>query len=643
MVELLLLMPNVSASANRNRSLIMACSGGHTEIVEKLLMCTDVDASVSSSLCFRLAAAAGHYDVVQRLLSVPGVQPSACNNFALRRAAARGHYRVVELLLRLKMVTAPPETLFFAARHGHLDVVQLLLSKRFCRASAERMLAVRLAAGAGHSEIVETLLRSVVENGDPLVTADVTDAFVKAAKNGCVDAMKTLLRFEGVHIDTNGCPAIKLAAAAGHCAVIAELLDLAEIDVDNASNAFVLAASSGHLEVVRLFLDDSRLRIPIPESQRALREAASIGALLIIDAILERFPLLDVFSSEGEALLRSATNGHADVVSRLLKHKGADSFIHDALLRASAHGHVPIIESLLSRARSRSILLALCASAQAGEVPACRRLLQSVTSNPNRRERRDAIANSLVAAAENGHAPVVDILLQHGAESVSQYPQALLSASQRGHGAVVSLLMRCRLPRKLLDRAVKTALSSGTPSVVAELLRDPYIYDRYGKPGRSASVVLLDSKARETMRMATMQLAAERDATLRICLLLRRASWPLWSCLRHRIMLFSHAAFLEGDTDAAKMDDLKGVLKRVDFSLMLAGAPSIGSTTSITLANITAAAAATASMSTSVSSVRSNSNSRGSSQSYHGDEEAKGYIRSRRRSSYQIMLESLED
>ena len=234
---------------------------------------------------------------------------------------------------------------------------------------------------------------------------------------------------------------------------------------------------------------------------------------------------------------------------------------------------------------------------------------------------------ALLSAAEHGHEVVVDILMHSDVDLSVAYSQALQVAALRGHDVIVGLILNVKLPRNVLNRAFESAVASGRTSVVARMLRDERIYSRYGTAHAhvASAPVLNFPKARNALRSARRQLWAERKSTLIICLLLRRASWPLWSSLRHRIMLFSHGEYLEGSSDEAKMDDLRNLLKRVDFSLMMAGAPSIGSTT---------AGMASLSMS-------AGTRSRHESSSSLPDDafSSRGHSRSRRRSSYQIMLE----
>jgi cytohesin len=203
-----------------------------------------------------------------------------------------------------------------------------------------------------------------------------------------------------------------------------------------------------------------------------LVSAAQSGSLETCRALLEAGALVDQANPQGwTALLQAAASGHAHIISLLVK-AGADlkSRTDDdwtALPVAAANGHRSAVDGLIA------------AGAPVNYVPEPSQGSQSVSARAdvtagNPFQARKRCWSALYAAAQAGHAEIVDHLLDAGADT-GQLDEdgvsALEAAAFRHHEAVVEVLLtRAALPQDQMDKALHRAAQIGNVRIAVKLL-----------------------------------------------------------------------------------------------------------------------------------------------------------------------------
>jgi ankyrin repeat protein len=437
---------DLSGYAQRS-SLIAAACNGHAETVAWLLA-RGADARLRAHEGTRAldwAAQEGHLSVVERLLAHdPGLLdlPGFRERTALAAAADNGHAQMVALLLARgsdarRRCTDGTHTLDWAAQNGHEAVVELLLAHDpdllDLPGRAERT-ALIAAAGGGHESLVARLLGL---GADPRRReSDGTHALDWAAQKGHLEVVRRLLAHDPGLVDLQGFGGrtALLAAAASHRPEVVSWLLAQGADVRartaDGGGALDGAAQNGDVAVLDLLLahDPGLLQEPGYHDRPALSAAASAGQLEAVRLLLTRGADARRCEPSGtHALDWAAQEGHQQVVEMLLAH---DPLLVDlpgyggrtALIAAAANGHAPLVQLLL----------------------AC---------GADARVRRASGSHALDGAAENGHAAVVRLLLVHEA-ALLELPghgqrTPLAAAAAGGHVELVrELLTRGADPRQ---------------------------------------------------------------------------------------------------------------------------------------------------------------------------------------------------
>lgn len=272
-------------------------------------------------------------------------------------------------------------------------------------------------------------------------------------------------------------------------------------------HALIAAARQGRLELVRALLErgaDPAKRMP--DGAHALDGAAEGGHLAVVEQLLARDPeLLDLPGfCERTALIAAAGEGHAQLVRALLE-RGADPRRRAdngarALDLAASQGQLAVVQLLLAHDPQLLDLpgggenTALMVAAGWGHAEVVRVLLER---GADARKRLADGRHALDWAAHRGHPAAVEQLLTHDPLllRLPGYDErtALIAASMYGHAEVVRVLLaRGAHPRKRLAsgfRALDLAAHQGHQAVVERLLaHDPQLLDLPGAGERTALV-----------------------------------------------------------------------------------------------------------------------------------------------------------
>lgn len=440
------------ADSKGRTPLIAAAYMGHHEVVEILL---DHKAAVDladgdgrtalsvAALCVPTAAGVKGYGEVAGLLLERGADPGHRDNDGmtpLLLAAYEGNDEVVELLLEAGAdvdETAGPDGSITAA------------------AAVTPLLA---AAAMGHMKTVSRLLfwGAAVD----AIDCEGRTALCLAAARGSVRVVRALLDrgLDENHRDDLGWTPLHAAACEGHRAVCAALTEhgsmarVGEMDIEGRT-PLILAAQEGHWSTVKLLLDR---RSPIDhrayDGHSALTAALLEGHAEVADLLMRRGADTNVRDAEGRPLLyRLVLEGLLDMATLLIEKGGVplesrDSEGRTALHVASWQGRLDIVELLLkhganANAQDRAGRPPLHSVAWTENAEVGRRLLEAGGVNIDLACHQGATVLSI--AAQEGHAAIVAMLLERGANPshVDKYNRTPVKvAGKHGHINIVRLL-----------------------------------------------------------------------------------------------------------------------------------------------------------------------------------------------------------
>lgn len=458
-----------------------AAWGGHEEIVLTLLKHgAEVDRSDSEGRTPLIAAAyMAHKEAVEILLDAgadlnlaDGDGRTALSVAALcvpSAAGGRGHGEVVNLLLERG---ADPEhkdrdgmtPLLLASYEGHEEVVELLLEAgadvdESSGAHPSAVTPLLAAAAMGHAGTVNRMLfwGAAVDGID----GEGRTALCLAAAKGSVEVVRALLDrgLDENHKDDLGWTPLHAAACEGHknvCAILTERGSMArvgELDVEGRS-PLILAAQEGHCSTVRLLLDrKSPIDHRAYDGHSALSAAALQGHREIVELLMRRGADTDVRDAEGRPLLYLLIlEDRLDMATLLIEKGGVPLESKDAEGRTALHvaawrGDLEGIELLLKcgadpNARDLDGRPPLHSVAWRGHAAAGRLLLRAKGLNIDLACKQQG-ATALSIAAQEGHAEIVAMLLEKGAEpdNVDRYGRSPVKvAGKQGHFTIVRLL-----------------------------------------------------------------------------------------------------------------------------------------------------------------------------------------------------------
>ena len=313
--------------------------------------------------------------------------------------------------------------LITASINGHTEVVEQLLKKHadVNLQNKEGVTALMLASKYGHTLVVKQLLKEHANIN--IQTNDGWTALIATSLNGHTTVIEVLLK---EHADLNiqnneGWTALMLASQNDHIEVVEQLLkDDADVNIQNKEGvtALMLASENGHTQVVEAILKelvdiDVKIR---GNGYTALMLASIKGHIEVADCLLQSFADPHIIAYNGlTAFSLAAFNGNRDLVNMFLdKAEPTTDEIEKAVIASCYGGHPTLITFLSNKLTHLTVdqkeLLDSCVK---GDVDA---VVWRTLDSPDPDTALVLGVTPLMVASSCGHADIVDVLLQTGAD-----------------------------------------------------------------------------------------------------------------------------------------------------------------------------------------------------------------------------------
>ncbi|KAH8736065.1 ankyrin repeat-containing domain protein [Ilyonectria robusta] len=473
----------------------LAAAFGHISVILTLLNHgAEIDVqggghgSPLNAACF-----AGHTDVVGKLLehgASPRCGTAVCN--ALEAAYQGGREGVALRLLQngrvLQTAADYERAVLGAAQAGFLKVLQQLQQDIFTSVKVsewneDQMKAVtRKAIEGGHLNVLRWSLS--VNAGRTRIFPE--DAVAIAVLYGRPHLIQFLLE-KGMGIETEGKFGTPLATASllNHRALVLLLLRHgAEVDARGTTGtALYLAAVKAHTDIVQLLLQaGAKVNQKSGSNGTALRAAASHGSFATTKVLLSAGATVRVWKISEKPFLAAIDGGNPDVVALMLDH-GYREFNSDhrdlcglsgfpskyrALLRDASPGRKNLVSrplkydeepgpSLTPPANLDAIFRAEKDSSSLSDAsspePTCSRGPMDSYRSSNSLFRSASLGNKDVVTLILGKSEALDIRDEHVTEAAS-------IASREGHSSVLEVLIDYLAPRIPLESCIKSVIKA---------------------------------------------------------------------------------------------------------------------------------------------------------------------------------------
>ncbi|CAJ0574622.1 unnamed protein product, partial [Mesorhabditis spiculigera] len=425
---------------NEYTPLMEACAGGKADVVEALLQhnaeVNTLSEAKNSALVF--AAASGHLECLKALLASKKCDLTIRNangHCALMQAANAGCLESVKELVkygaRSEYVNTTSEfkesPLTLASYKGYVDMVEFLLSiEKGPDHEEELHTALMESCMDGHSQVTKLLL----DHKAPVNMA--SEAFESpltlACCGGHMEIVEMLVEAGASLEEPNdeGYTPLMEASREGHADIVKFLIEnKANVNAtteDHGETAMTLAACSGHREIFEILADaggDVTLGTQTPLMEASQEGHFDIAKMVVDRATKEQKESIDYKQKLNTSLAIAAESGHVDVVELLMKH-GADPNTEvdhrTALMKACKHGFRDVAAYLMehgadvNRLSSNNDMTALILASGGGFKEIVELLLKH-GANPGVIVKDGYTC--IMEAAKNGHAEILEILLDH--------------------------------------------------------------------------------------------------------------------------------------------------------------------------------------------------------------------------------------
>ena len=424
--------------------LTAAVSTGKVEIVSLLLEYgADVKVATKSNTPLSQALRAGLTAMVRLLLQHGAKVDSLCTS-ALVEASKNAHIDAVELLLKHGLdvngsASRSNGTIYtplsIAARYNHIEMAKLLLqngAKLNLNGGFRHETALYHASAQGHIQFVQLLLEIGADiNGEDSKRASWTPPLAGAARYNQSEVVKLLLAKGADPNQDEGSPLVK-ASLFDHVKIVELLLAKGADPNLKKGAALSYAARYGHVDIMQLLLEHGAK--DNSEHVSLLSVASENGRVKAVELLLERGADSDPNKDGYRTPLYLAVNlGYFNIAQLLMKH-GAKSKLAGS----------PNSVSTLSLLEHPERLGTLAEASKSGNINIAKVLLDS-GADPNFLSYWHN-RYALFEACRNGHMPMVELLLERGAEILPcRYSRGKFStpqeiASRGGYQEIVELL-----------------------------------------------------------------------------------------------------------------------------------------------------------------------------------------------------------
>ncbi|CAG9980499.1 unnamed protein product [Clonostachys byssicola] len=314
--------------------------------------------------------------------------------------------------------------------------------------------ALQAASYSGH----ESIVRLLIDHGANIdIKGGKYGSALVAASTKCHgDIVQTLIA-AGADVNIDGGSkfgtALQCASATGHLQIVEKLLDAgADVDSEGGTDGTALHAAvmKGHWRVVDALLEANasadKACLGKSKSPNPLYAAAKLGDRKLVERLLAHGADVDAWSvNYGTALIIASSKGHLEVVELLLD-AGADIDLFgrldgSALYEASSHGHDVVVRHLLAKSADVNAGNPLLAALQNGHIGIAD-LLRDHGADIDAPSGH--YSSALSWASGKGKANLVRTLLDHGADpnmAHGKFPRPLQAAAGYGHDQIVELLL----------------------------------------------------------------------------------------------------------------------------------------------------------------------------------------------------------